>query len=183
LIKRLSLAVGISGYRGANQIQDVVRAELEPYVDQVEQDRLGSVIGLKRGQLSTIASEPKPPHRKIMLAAHLDEIGAVVTKIDREFLRFSEVGGLDDRILMGQEVMVHGRRDLPGLIGSVPPHLLPSGKTVDGVQQEEMYIDVGLPPDQVSQLVQIGDLISFKRAPTELLNGLLSGKAMDNRAS
>jgi tetrahedral aminopeptidase len=175
LIKRLSLAVGITGYRGPNQIQELVAAELSPYVDQVERDRMGSVIGIKRGQAL------EAPHRKIMLAAHLDEIGAVVTKIDKGFLRFSQVGGLDDRILMGQEVTVHGRRDLPGLIGSVPPHLL--GKTEDQVELHEMQIDVGLPPDQVGQMVRIGDLVSFKQTPVELLNGLLSGKAMDNRCS
>jgi endoglucanase len=181
LIKRLSLAIGVSGYSGPNRVQDVVAAELSPYVDQVERDRIGSVIGIKRG--TAAAQEPETPRHKIMLAAHLDEIGAVVTKIDKGFLRFSEIGGLDDRVLMGQEVTVHGRRDLPGLIGSVPPHLLPAGKKVDGVDQHEMHIDVGLPPDQVAQLVQIGDIISFRRTPTELLGGLLSGKSLDNRAS
>lgn len=179
LIKRLSVAVGITGYRGPNQIHDVVVTELSPYVDQVERDRIGSVVGIKRGQ----GSAPETPRRKLMIAAHLDEIGAVVTKIDKGFLRFSQVGGLDARILMGQEVTVHGRRDLPGLIGSIPPHLLTSGKSEDQVDMAEMYIDVGLPPDQVGQLVQIGDLVSFRRTPVELLGGLLSGKAMDNRCS
>ncbi len=118
-----------------------------------------------------------------MLAAHLDEIGAIVTKIDKDFLRFTQVGGLDDRVLMGQEVTVHGRRDLPGVIGSIPPHLLPPGQANNTVNQQEMHIDVGLPPGRVKQLVQIGDLVSFARVPDELQNGLLSGKAMDNRAS
>jgi endoglucanase len=107
----------------------------------------------------------------------------VVTKIDKGFLRFTQIGGLDDRVLMGQEVVIHGRRDLPGLIGSIPPHLLPSGRANDTVDQREMHVDVGLPPDQVSELVQIGDLISFSHPPEELLNGLLTGKAMDNRSS
>ncbi len=178
LIKRLTLAIGISGYRGEHNIHDVVRAELTPYVDRVERDRMGSVIGLKSGQ----GPEAAAP-RKIMLAAHLDEIGAIVTKIDKGFLRFNQVGALDDRVLMGQEVVVHAQRDLPGIIGSIPPHLLAAGRSNYTVDRHEMHIDVGLPPRQVQKLVQIGDLISFTSPPTELLNGLLSAKSLDNRAS
>lgn len=180
IIKRLSLAVGVTGYTGPNNIQDVVAAELSPYVDRVERDRMGSVIGIKAG---APADSDNQVRRKVMLAAHLDEIGAVVTKIDKGFLRFTQIGGLDDRVLMGQEVTVHGRRDLPGVIGSIPPHLLPPDRANNTVDQHEMHIDVGLPPAQVEQLAQVGDLISFSHAPLELLNGLLSGKAMDNRSS
>lgn len=192
LVKKLSQAVGVTGYSGQNNIQDVVAAALEPCVDRVERDRLGSVIGIKFGERETDAQNPALPienrkskiqNRKIMLAAHLDEIGAIVTKVDRGFLRFTQVGGLDNRVLMGQEVVVHGRRDLPGIIGSVPPHLLPAGKSAQAVELEELLIDVGLPPRQVEKVVQVGDLISFHRPPLELQTGLISGKAMDNRAS
>jgi endoglucanase len=180
LIKRLSMAVGVTGYTGPNRVQDVVAAELGPYVDEVVRDRLGSVTGIKRGE-QTPAEEQK--RRRLMLAAHVDEIGAVVTSIDKDFLRFNRVGGLYSRVLMGQEVMVHGRRDLPGLIGSIPPHFQSPGERDDKINIEEMHVDVGLPPAEVAELVQVGDLISFARTPDELLNGLLSGKAMDNRAS
>lgn len=180
LIKRLSLAIGVTGYTGHNNIYEAVTAELAPYVDRVERDRMGSVIGIKTGEQVVVDGQAR---RKIMLAAHLDEIGAVVTKIDKGFLRFSQIGGLDNRVLMGQEVIVHGRRDLPGLIGSIPPHLLPPGQSHDTVDRQEMLIDVGLPPRQVERLVQVGDLISFNRPPAELLNDLLTGKAMDNRSS
>ena len=186
LIKRLSLAIGVSGYARQNNIQETIVTELSPYVDQVERDRMGSVIGIKRGEQHLApgtSEESKIQHRRVMLAAHLDEIGAVVTKIDRGFLRFSQIGGLDDRVLMGQEVIVHAQRDLPGIIGSVPPHLLPPGQANNRVDQAKMHIDVGLPAAQVNRLVQIGDLISFVSPPTELQNGLLSGKAMDNRSS
>lgn len=177
LIKRLSQAIGVTGYSGLNNIWDAVTAELSPLVDDVRRDRMGSVTGLKPGE------QAGPTRRKIMLAAHLDEIGAVVTKVDQGFLRFSPLGGLDARLLMGQEVRVHGRRTLPGLIGSIPPHLQPPGSSRDTVDPDQLLIDVGLPPEEVSQLVQIGDLISFHREPADLLSGLVSGKAMDNRAS
>jgi endoglucanase len=183
LIKRLVTAVGITGYTGPNNVQDAVAAELNPYVDRVERDRLGSVIGIKEGEQHLAPPSDEAPYRKVMLAAHLDEIGAVVTQIDRGFLRFTEIGGLDDRVLMGQEVTVHARRELPGIIGSVPPHLLATVRDRNTVDQHEMLIDVGLPARQVGRLVDVGDLVSFNRRPQELLNGLLSGKAMDNRAS
>lgn len=179
LLKRLSGAIGVTGYRGPQASYQVIGQEMAPYVDRVERDRIGSVVGLKQGQ-QTAGEEDR---RRVMLAAHLDEIGAIVTKVDQGFLRFTQVGGLDDRVLMGQEVIVHGQRDLPGLIGSIPPHLLPPGEKHDTVDQARMHIDVGLPPPQVEELVQVGDLVSFARMPDELLNGLVSGKAMDNRAS
>ena len=177
LLKRLSQAIGVTGYTGTNNIWDAVAAELSLVAEPVERDRMGSVTGLKQGEQSGSS------RRKIMIAAHLDEIGAVVTKIDQGFLRFSQVGGLDARVLMGQEVLVHGRQTLPGLIGSIPPHLQPPDAPRDKVDQQEMFIDVGLPADQVAQAVQVGDIISFYREPVDLLSGLVSGKAMDNRAS
>lgn len=180
LLKRLSLAVGVSGYGRQNNIHEAITAELTPYADRVERDRMGSIVGIKEGEQQAAETGRR---RKVMLAAHLDEIGAIVTKIDKGFLRFSQVGGLDDRILMGQEVIVHGQRDLPGIIGSTPPHLLPPDKPNNTVDMAEMHVDVGLPIRQVERLVQIGDLISFARTPTELLGGLLSAKAMDNRSS
>jgi endoglucanase len=180
LLKRLSLAIGVSGYGRQNSVHEVVTNELTPYADRVERDRIGSVIGIKMGEQAPGEDEKR---RKVMLAAHLDEIGAIVTKIDKGFLRFTQVGGLDGRVLMGQEVTVHGQRDLPGIIGSIPPHLLPPNQPNDKVDRAEMHIDVGLPPRQVEQLVHVGDLISFARTPAELLGGLLSAKAMDNRSS
>ncbi len=182
LLKRLSRAIGVTGYSGPNAIQEVIMAEMTSLVDRVERDRMGSVIGFKAGRQIPPPKEGQV-RRKIMLAAHLDEIGAVVTKIDQGVLRFSRVGGLDNRVLMGQEVVVHGQRDLPGLIGSIPPHLLPPNQPADKVDSSGMHIDVGLPPRQVEKLVQVGDLVSFTRAPVALLNGLVSGKAMDNRSS
>jgi len=176
LLKRLSQAVGVTGYTKTNRIHEVITTEMTPYTDRIEHDRIGSVIGLKQGQ------QQGDKRYKIMLAAHLDEIGAIVTKIDRGFLRFSRVGGLDDRVLMSQEVMVHGQqRDLAGIIGSIPPHLLKGNP--NRVDHQEMLIDVGLPASEVGQWVRVGDLVSFARPACELHNGMLSAKAMDNRSS
>lgn len=177
LIKRLSVAIGVTGYSGDNNIHQAVAAEFASIADRVEHDRLGSVVGVKFGE------QPGPERRKIMLAAHLDELGAVVTKIDRGFLRFTRYGGLDNRVLMGQEVIVHGRRNLPGVIGSIPPHFAVPGHDTSTIDPQELLIDIGLPPADVAKQVQPGDLISFYREPAELQNDLISGKAMDNRSS
>ncbi|MDM8519463.1 hypothetical protein QUF64_05395 [Anaerolineales bacterium HSG6] len=176
LLKRLSQAIGVSGYGRDNNIHTVVSTEMAPYVDQIEKDHIGSVIGLKKGQ------QRHSPRRKIMLAAHLDEVGAIVTKIEQGFIRFGEVGGLDDRVLMAQEVTVHAKRDLLGIIGSTPPHLSRVSDR-NTVNHTDMVIDVGLSPTEVTELVQVGDLVSFASPPSELLNGLLSAKSMDNRSS
>jgi endoglucanase len=96
LLTRLSNAVGVTGYTGPNSAAEVISAAMQPFVDRLERDRLGSVVGIKEGAQLPAAGEPR---RKIMLAAHLDEIGAVVTQLDRGVLRFSKVGGLDARVL------------------------------------------------------------------------------------
>jgi endoglucanase len=122
-----------------------------------------------------------------MLAAHMDEIGLMVTKMDQGFLRVAKVGGMDPRVLTAQPVTVHGtlgeQCDLPGVVASIPSHLLPGQKSGQVVPLDKLLVDVGLPPDEVAQRVRVGDLISFRQEPLELKGNLLSGKAMDNRAS
>ena len=119
LLKRLTETVGLSGFERA--IRAEVEAAWSPLVDELRTDTLGNLIALKRG------SGPEP-RRKLMIAAHMDEIGLMVTQVKGNFLSITEVGGLDPRILLGQPVLVHGRRELPGVIGSRPPHLLTAGE-------------------------------------------------------
>lgn len=123
------------------------------------------------------------PRRSIMLASHMDEIGLMVAGINRGFIRVTALGGVDPRVLLGQEVIVHGRKDLSGVIASTPPHLLTAGERDKIIGLEKLWIDVGLSARHVTQLVEIGDLVSIRRTAVELKNGLLAGKAFDNRAS
>ncbi|MDI6824404.1 MAG: M42 family metallopeptidase [Bacillota bacterium] len=120
---------------------------------------------------------------RVMMAAHMDEIGLMVSKIEEGgFLRFTTVGGFDRRVLPAQEVLVHGREDLPGVIGVKPPHLLPREEAEKPYKMEDMYIDVGLEETRVRDLVRVGDPITVGYGCRSLQEELVAGKGMDDRA-
>lgn len=147
-----------------------------PVTDEISISRLGSLHGLKKGS----APEPRPT---ILIAAHMDAIGLMVTSIADGFLRVTEVGGLDARVLPGQLVTVHGRQDLPGVIVQPPAHLLPEGARKGPVPLNNLLVDTGLRPQRVKNLVRTGDLISFAQEPIQLQADTLAGHSLDNRAS
>jgi tetrahedral aminopeptidase len=126
-------------------------------------------------------AEGAPP-RAIMLAAHNVEIGLMVTGFEGSFLRIARVGGVDVRTILGQEVVVHGKRSLTGIVGARPPHVLPPEAREKPVPLEQIYVDVGLAAQTVQELVRVGDLITMKRDFVELAEGYVSGKALDDRA-
>ena len=174
LLKKLSEARGVSGYEA--EVRGIVAEEFGRYADEVQTDKLGNVIALKRG-------EGEEPRRRIMLAGHMDEIGLMVTTLEKGFLRFTSVGGLDERTLLGQEVTVHGRRDLPGIIGSRPPHVLPREERDKTIDMDKLFIDVGMGAEELARLVRVGDLATMKREFTQLQGDLVAGKAFDDRAA
>jgi len=173
-LKSLSEANGVSGYEDA--VRDIVREQFEALADVVRTDTMGNLIALKRG------TQTDEPRRRLMLAAHMDEIGLIVTRVDKGFLRFTQVGGYDPRTLPGLEVTVHGKRPLHGVIGSRPPHVLPATERRKPTPMADLFIDVGLPPEEVTELVQVGDLVTARGRFVALKNDRYSGKAMDDRA-
>ena len=197
LLKHLSQTTGISGHEAP--IRSVILAEWGRYAAETRVDKLGNAIALKPGtethsernvvesknasHTTALRSAQDANRRRIMLASHMDEIGLMVAGINRGFIRVTALGGVDPRILLGQEVIVHGRKDLPGVIASTPPHLLKPGERDKIIGLDKLWIDVGLSARQVDRLVEIGDLISIRRAAIDLKGGLLAGKAFDNRAS
>jgi len=172
LLRQLCEAVGLSGHE--TEVRTIVRGAFEPFCEEVREDALGNLIGLQRGDAG------RAPGR-IMLAAHMDEIGLIVTEIDQGFLRFGTVGGFDARTLPGREVVVHGRRPLRGVVASRPPHVLPPDAANRPLSLDDMYIDVGLPREVVQEIVRPGDLVSVRGPFTELKNEYACGKAMDDR--
>jgi len=173
LMGRLSEAVGISGYE--TEVRSLIVDQFREHADDVRVDPMGSVIALKRGH-------GPEPRRSIMLAAHLDEIGLIVTQVKEGFLQFTQVGGFDVRVLLGQPVVVHGRRTLPGVIGSRPPHVLSAADRDKVVPFDELYVDVGLPAAEVEKAVRVGDLISLRGGYRRLRGDMVAGKAFDDRA-
>lgn len=173
LLKQLSEANGIAGYE--KPVRELLRQTWAPFVDQVREGKLGSLIALKQGT----GPEPRP---RLMLAAHMDEIGLMVAGTEKGFLRIAPVGGVDRRVLLGLEVVVHAQRDLPGIIATRPPHVLPYEEHKKVIPWDQLFVDVGLPAEEVEQLVTVGDVISIRREMVELENRRVAGKAMDDRA-
>lgn len=174
-MKELLSVPGISGHEAP--AREIILKEWKPLADEITISRLGSVHALKKGS----GEGPRP---SIMLAGHMDAIGMMVTKIVDGFLRFTRVGGVDPRVLPGQAVYVHGRETLPGIVAQpratqLPPHL--GGDKP--VPMEYLWVDVGLPAEEVEKMVRVGDLISYAQPPVELSGETLAGHTLDDRAA
>lgn len=166
----LSNESGVSGYE--YNLNDLITTEFEKYTDDTILDNLGNIISIKKGT----------GNAKIMLAAHMDEIGLMVNFIEENgLLRFTSVGGFDPRTIVGQEVIVHGKEKHFGVIGSKPPHLQDASEQDKSIKMEDMIIDIGFPYEKVVELVQIGDVVTINRKFEYLKNNRVTGKALDNR--
>ena len=171
--KILSESTSILGVSGQEECVGAYFAELfRPYVDEVTVDSMFNVIAHRRG------TGPK-----VMLCAHLDEIALMVTHIEDDgSVRFRGVGGVDPRILPGSRVWVHGRDGkLFGTIGALPPHLMSAEDRANNYKMENLHIDLGMSADSVKAQVRVGDLVTFNAKLTELANGQVSGKSIDDR--
>lgn len=173
-LKSMISLPGLSGYE--KPVRDVITEAWKTLVDEISVSRLGSLHALRRGN----GVEPRP---SILLAAHMDAIGLIVTGIKDGLIRFTEVGGIDPRILPGQLVTVHGRKDIPAVVVQPPDYLLPPSERNRSVDMHFLFIDTGLYEKDVLNLVRIGDLVSFAQQPLELTGNSLSGHSLDNRAS
>ena len=173
-LKKLVEAHAPSGYEAP--IVEILRQDWSELVDDFESDRLGSFIGIKR------ASQPGQPIRKIMLAAHMDEIGLMVRQIKDGFIYLHSINGVDSRVMMAQPVLVHGKRALPGLVATVPPHMLTAAERKKYPAIDDLVVDVGLPADEVADVVQIGDVVTVDAPMIELKGRKVAAKAMDDRA-
>ncbi|SES69485.1 endoglucanase [Natronincola peptidivorans] len=173
LLHKLSEASGVSGYE--EEVCEIIETHFIKYTDIIEKDKLGNLICIKKGN--------KNNGKKIMLAAHMDEIGLMVKEIDEKgYIKFTSIGGIDQRTLLCQEVIIHGKEKLFGVIGVKPPHLTTAEERKKAVKIEDLVIDVGLSPEKVKKIVSIGDIITIKRNVTYLLNDWIAGKALDDRA-
>jgi len=176
LLKRLCETPGISSRE--ERLRKVVIEELKPLTDTLEADVMGNLIGFKKGALDG---------PRVMIAAHLDEIGFLVKHIDdRGFIRLQPVGGWDARVMVAQRVMVHGfaGQSLRGTLmpAAKPIHLLTPEEANKPPKIEEFYVDLGLPGEKVKALVEPGDMVTMDRT-TERVGDTVISKSLDNRLS
>ncbi len=173
LLKKLSDMRAISGfeYRISNELEKLFAG----LADDIHTTALGSVIAVKRCG--------KPDAKRIMLAAHCDEIGLMVSSIDENgFVKFVNIGGIDTKVLPSSEVVIHGKEDVYGVIGSKPPHLLPREDMDKSLGIDALAIDIGYSHDDACKLVNIGDSITMLSPNSNLKNKQFSGKCLDDRA-
>lgn len=179
-LKTLISAPGLSGHEGP--VCNLIKNTWGELTDEIHVSRLGSLHALKRGA----ALKPRP---SLLIATHMDAVGLMVSNILDGFLKVTEIGGLDPRVLPGQMVTVfasgdgQSTRELPGVIVQPPSHLLPSDIGSDVVPLEYLLVDTGLSQREVVRRVKIGDLVSFAQEPIQLGEHIIAGHTLDNRAS
>jgi endoglucanase len=173
-LEKLSNACGVAGRE--EEVRDLMKKYLKPYVDQVIEDKLGNIIGLKKGKKNA---------PKVMIAGHMDEIGLLVKTISKEgFLQFSKIGGIDDRILLAQKVMVYTEKGpLHGIIGSKPPHIQKEDERKRVMTYDELFIDIGAESQEEAREmgVRIGDVVGFDVKFARISKNIVIGKAFDDR--
>ena len=173
VVKTLTKACGVSGYE--DSVSSIIQSIFSEYCDQVRIDSFNNVIGRKTGYGDN--------KKKILITAHLDEIGLMITGIDKNgFLKFCGIGGVDAKILLCQEVIIHGRKDIYGIIGAKPPHLLDNDEANKVPDIKDMRIDTGLSDDEIKKYIRVGDTVTFVPHFEELKNNRVSSKSMDNRS-
>ena len=171
LLSKICEVPGTSGFE--QRIREMVIKEVRPYVDHVETDAMGNVIAIKKGKAG----------KKAMVAAHLDEIGFIVTHIDDDgFVRFHTLGGFDPKTLTAQRVIIHGKEDIIGVMGSKPIHLMKPEERGKKVAIQDYFIDVGMKKEAVEKIISVGDPITRERSLIEM-GECVNGKSIDNRVS
>jgi len=171
LLKKISEIAGTSGFE--KRIRDLIKSEIIDLVDSVEIDNIGNLIAFKKGTSD----------KKLMVSAHMDEIGFIVNHIDdKGFIRFYTLGGFDPKTLTSQRVIVHGKKDLVGVMGSKPIHLMTTEERNKVPKIEDYFIDLGLEKQEVEKIVSIGNPITRSQELIEIGN-CINGKSLDNRIS
>ena len=170
LLRRLSEAYGVPGKE--EEIRGIIQEALAGTVDSLTVDRLGNLIAHKKGE-----------GPKVAIAAHMDEIGFMVSYVDEEsgFLRIEPLGGFDPRTLIAKRVAVHAKGGpLVGALGVKPVHILPEEERKKVPQVKDLFVDLGLPGERVKELVSVGDMVTLYQSFVEM-GEFVSGKSLDDR--
>ncbi len=169
LLNIICTTPGAPGFE--KKIRDLVINEVEPLVDELEVDNMGNVYAIKRGV----------GDKRAMVGAHMDEIGFIVTHIDdKGFIRFHTLGGFDPKTLTAQRVIVHGKKDVIGVMASKPIHVMSPEERNKVAKTKDYFIDTGMSADEVKELISVGDPITREREFIEM-GECVNGKSLDNR--
>jgi endoglucanase len=170
LLKEIVSTPGAPGFE--DPIRDVILSHIKDYVDEYTVDRMGNLIGRIKGD-----------GPKVMAAAHMDEISLISTHVDSKgFIRFSTLGGFDPETLITQRVLIHGKKTLPGVIGTKPIHIQTDSEKKTKSKLKNLFIDTGLPADDVKKIVPNGTPITRDKNLLQMGNSI-SSKSLDNRIS
>lgn len=156
------------------KVFDRVKELLSPFVDEITTDAMGNLIALKKCG--------KPNAKKLMFDAHMDEIGMIVTGIEKGFLRFSNIGGIDPRMLPAREIKVLTDPPILGVIDTLPPHALSDEDMDKSIDAKKLFIDVGLSEDEAKRRIPLSTPAVFTGGAEELTDNVVCGKSLDDRS-
>jgi endoglucanase len=171
-LKTLCAASGVSG--DEREARDIIRRRAEPFADEITCDALGNLIVTKRGERRAAS--------KIMLCAHMDEVGVIITHITSDgFLKFAFSGGVDRRVALGKRVFF-GKNRVPGIVGVKPYHMLEGAERDKIPELDFLHIDIGASSrEEAEKLVSLGDTGAFDASIFEFGDGFIKAKAIDDR--
>ncbi|MFN3405717.1 MAG: M42 family metallopeptidase [Cytophagaceae bacterium] len=174
LLKDIHEIPGAPGFE--QRIRQYVLERVKSHVDELRVDNMGNIITLKKGKNNHDG-------KKLMIAAHMDEIGFIVTHINEQgFLYFHPLGGFDPKTLTAQRVIVHGTKDLIGVMGSKPIHVMSPEEKNKPAKIEDFFIDLGMPKEEVEKYVTVGNPVTRERSLIEM-GDCINCKSIDNRIS
>lgn len=172
LLASICETAGAPGFE--QSVRTLVIEQLKDVVDEYSIDNMGNVTTIVRGKSSD---------KKVMIAAHMDEIGFIVTHIDDHgFVRFHTLGGFDPKTLTAQRVIIHGKKDLIGVMGSKPIHVMTAAERTKVPKTTDYFIDLGMPKAEVIKFISVGDSITRQRELIEM-GDCINCKSIDNRVS
>lgn len=171
LFETICQTPGAPGYE--QKIRKLIIDEVSPFVDKVETDNMGNIYAIKKGKSD----------KRVMIGAHMDEIGFIVTHVDDNgFIRFHTLGGFDPKTLTAQRVIIHGKKDIIGVMAAKPIHVMTPEERKKNPKTTDFFIDTGLPKEEVDQLIEIGNPITRERSFIEM-GDCVNSKSIDNRVS
>ena len=171
LLAKLCEVAGAPGHE--NRVRKIVLDEIKPFVDEISIDNMGNVVAIKKGK----------EKKKVMIGAHMDEIGFIVTHIDdKGFVYFHTLGGFDPKTLTAQRVIIHGKEDVVGVMGSKPIHLMSAADRQKVPTTKDYFIDTGLNKKMLEKIICVGDAVTRERKMVEM-GECLNCKSLDNRVS